>query len=643
MSRHRNVRKLNYDEERDDAIDEDFHRYSISTDDDSVSCGSIEQQYIFQRNGKGADSDGRVGFALSDYIEEEGAGMDAADYRLVDDDIIAPTARQRKAAEKHRQQKQSKSDEKNDGGVDIKNNNDRLDTGPVQMGTSKAQVGGSQKQDPLRLPEVENLRVAETTVGKQASNKGTSRGTIPSVASCKRLTALEAAQSAPVSKPKIKKRTEGSKPTINLVIVGHVDVGKSTLMGHLLYKLGDVDDRTMRKYKQESAKTGKGSFAFAWVLDDTQEERERGVTMDIARNTFDTEHRRIAILDAPGHRDFIPNMITGAAEADAAVLVVNASRGEFESGFDQGGQTREHAVLLRSLGVGELLVAVNKLDTIEWSQQRFDELSARLKTFLRKQAGFPNVRFVPVSGLFGINLTQPPADDHPLRKWYTGPTLLQLIDELKVPERAEDRPFRAIINDIFKGSATSLTVSARIEAGSLENGEKVYIMPNADAVTVKSITVSDNSSANGVCFAGDQVSIVLNATSTIEPDSISGGHVLCRGGTECLVPGKRYLVRIVLFNVVVPIIKGSRAELFAHSLCEPCTVTRLRAVLDKATGEVVKRKPRCLTKNMSGVVELETQHAICLEAYSDFKTLGRITLRDGGQTIAAGIIEQRLG
>ncbi|VDM95359.1 unnamed protein product [Thelazia callipaeda] len=440
--------------------------------------------------------------------------------------------------------------------------------------------------------------------------------------SSSRLVALNAARNA-------------VKPTVNLIVVGHVDAGKSTLMGHFLYQLGGINERIMHKYKQESAKRGKASFAYAWILDDTQEERERGVTMDVARTSFETEHRKILVLDAPGHKDFIPNMITGNSYADAGILVVNATHGEFETGFDFGGQTREHTILLRSLGVGELLVAVNKLDTVEWSQQRYDELRATLTSFLRKQASYTKVRFIPLSGLHGINLV----NIHPLLQWYKGPTLLQAIDELQVPAHSCDHPFRAVINNINKISSSAISVNIKIEAGFIECKEKVYIMPDVYHVIVK---VIETCSTKDIGFAGDNALVTLIPISSIESDSVSIGHVLCRGGEECLIPGKKYRVRVVVFDTAVPIFRGTKVELFAHCLVEPCTITHLIAELNKSTGQVIRQKPRMLTKNMSGVIEIVTERAVNLELYSVCKALGRVTFRRTGQTIAAGIIEQKV-
>ena len=204
--------------------------------------------------------------------------------------------------------------------------------------------------------------------------------------------------------------------------------------------------------------------------------------MDVAITKFQTTNRAFTLLDAPGHRDFIPNMISGAAQADVALLVVDSSPGEFESGFDLGGQTREHALLCRSLGVQQVAVVINKLDGIQWSQSRYDEISSKLIVFLQ-QAGFkkPKIAFIPCSGLMGENILERKSPE--LSAWYSGPTLVEHIDQFELPSRAIDRPFRMSITDIFKGgvgaggSSGAITVGGRIEQGAVQVGDPVMAMP----------------------------------------------------------------------------------------------------------------------------------------------------------------------
>uniref|UniRef100_A0A8I3W6R2 HBS1-like protein n=1 Tax=Callithrix jacchus TaxID=9483 RepID=A0A8I3W6R2_CALJA len=399
-------------------------------------------------------------------------------------------------------------------------------------------------------------------------------------------------------KVELEKR-QGGKQLLNLVVIGHVDAGKSTLMGHMLYLLGNVNKRTMHKYEQESKKAGKASFAYAWVLDETGEERERGVTMDVGMTKFETTTKVITLMDAPGHKDFIPNMITGAAQADVAVLVVDASRGEFEAGFETGGQTREHGLLVRSLGVTQLAVAVNKMDQVNWQQERFQEITGKLGHFL-KQAGFKesDVAFIPTSGLSGENLITR-SQSSELTKWYKGLCLLEQIDSFKPPQRSIDKPFRLCVSDVFKG-----------------------------------ITLHDE--PVDWAAAGDHVSLTLVGMDIIK---INVGCVFC-GPKEPIKACTRFRARILIFNIEIPITKGFPVLLHYQTVSEPAVIKRLISVLNKSTGEVTKKKPKFLTKGQNALVELQTQRPIALELYKDFKELGRFMLRYGGSTIAAGVVTE---
>lgn len=431
-----------------------------------------------------------------------------------------------------------------------------------------------------------------------------------------------------------KKERGEEKEQLYMVVIGHVDAGKSTLMGRLLCELGQVNQKVMHKYEQESRKLGKLSFMYAWVLDETGEERNRGITMDVGRFQFETKTKAVTLLDAPGHKDFIPNMISGAGQADVAVLVVDATRGEFESGFDHGGQTREHALLVRSLGVSQLAVAINKLDTVSWSQDRFDEIVKKLKAFL-KQAGFKDsdVTFVPCSGLTGQNLVNEPTEGG-LLQWYSGPCLLDVIDQFRVPDRPISKPFRFSINDIFKGTGTSFCVSGRVETGTLSVGDKVLICPNREIAVVKSLAIEEVPKT--VVFAGDQVTVTV---SGIEMQNVSIGNILCDPLSPVQVASK-FQARIVVFNVTVPITKGFSVVLHHQSLVEPVVVSKLISQLNKNTGELLKKHPRFLGNNTSALIEIQASRPIALELYSECKELGRIMLRIGGVTIAAGLITQ---
>ncbi|XP_066103878.1 HBS1-like protein isoform X1 [Saccopteryx bilineata] len=429
-------------------------------------------------------------------------------------------------------------------------------------------------------------------------------------------------------------KRQGGKQLLNLVVIGHVDAGKSTLMGHMLYLLGNVNKRTMHKYEQESKKAGKASFAYAWVLDETGEERERGVTMDVGMTKFETATKVITLMDAPGHRDFIPNMITGAAQADVAVLVVDASRGEFEAGFETGGQTREHGLLVRSLGVTQLAVAVNKMDQVNWQQERFQEITGKLGHFL-KQAGFKesDVAFIPTSGLSGENLITR-SQSSELTKWYKGLCLLEQIDSFKPPQRSIDKPFRLCVSDVFKDQGSGFCVTGRIEAGFIQTGDRLLAMPPNETCTAKGISLHDE--PVDWAAAGDHVSLTLVGMDIIK---INVGCIFC-GPKEPIKACTRFRARILIFNIEVPITKGFPVLLHYQTVSEPAVIKRLISVLNKSTGEVTKKKPKLLTKGQNALVELQTQRPVALELYKDFKELGRFMLRYSGSTIAAGVVTE---
>ncbi|KAL9125893.1 MAG: hypothetical protein Q9217_004966 [Psora testacea] len=413
-----------------------------------------------------------------------------------------------------------------------------------------------------------------------------------------------------------------AKNAANFVVIGHVDAGKSTLMGRLLHDLKVVDQRTVNKYRTEAEKIGKASFALAWVLDQGTEERERGVTIDIANHKFETEKTIFTILDAPGHRDFIPNMIAGASQADFAVLVIDASTGNFESGLK--GQTKEHALLVRSMGVQRVIVAVNKLDTIEWSRERFDEVSQQLFAFLTA-AGFPakNISFVPCSGLSGGNIVHKASD--PLAAWYTGPPLVSLLESSEPITRAIQKPLRLTIDDIFRGGVQNpISVSGRIDAGTVQIGDRILILPVSKTATVKGLDVDKEPAEWAV--AGQNV--VLHLTD-IEAKHLRSGDVIClpSASIQCV---KNFTVKLLAFEHIMPM----HCEIHRGRLHAPGRISKLEAVLDKASGAAVKgRKPKLVKPGNVARIVVEVEDAIPLENGS------RVILRAGGETVGAGLVE----
>ncbi|KAH3765491.1 Hsp70 subfamily B suppressor 1 [Pelomyxa schiedti] len=427
-----------------------------------------------------------------------------------------------------------------------------------------------------------------------------------------------------------------AKEAISLVTVGHVDAGKSTTMGHLLCLLGHVSAQTMHRYERDSAAVGKGSFAYAWVLDAHATERARGVTTDVAVTHLETPKHRVTLLDAPGHRDFVPNMISGASQADAALLVVHAGTGEFEAGFMGDGQTREHALLTRSLGITQLIVAVNQMDKVSWSKERYDQITTALTGFLRK-AGFRDnaYKFVPISGLSGENLVK--RVEPKLSAWYNGPTLVECIDQLNVSERARESPFRLSASDVYK-VGSGICVGGKIDTGIVGVNDKLLILPSNELVTVKSIWSSQLQTE--VSGAGENVDLTLHGA---ELTALSVGSVLCDPASRIPLV-RRFIAQILTFTLDIPITNGMQAILYAHNLSASVTISRLCCIIDRATGTVTHKRPRALSEQVTAEVEISVDASVslCLDEYSACKSLGRFTLRAAGKTIAGGVIKKIL-
>jgi len=393
-------------------------------------------------------------------------------------------------------------------------------------------------------------------------------------------------------------------------------------MGRLLYDLGEVDERTIERYRKEAEKIGKSSFALAWVLDQGTEERSRGVTIDIATNKFETDKTSFTILDAPGHRDFIPNMIAGAAQADFAVLVVDASTGSFESGLK--GQTKEHALLVRSMGVQRLIVAINKLDTVNWSEERFTEIENQVSAFLTA-AGFQakNIAFIPCSGLQGDNIAR--HSSVPEAVWYKGRTLVEELDNSEPVARALTKPLRLTIGDVFRGGVQNpLSISGRIEAGTLQVGDALLAQPSSEKCFIKGIEIYNENTDWAV--AGQNVTVHL---SGIEEQHLKVGDVLCSPSSP-IRNIKEFTAKVLAFEFITPM----QIDIHRGRLHTAGRVKEIVSVLDKATGAVVgKKRPKIVKPGQVARVVIELEMAVPLEAP------GRVVLRSNGATIAAGLLE----
>jgi len=465
---------------------------------------------------------------------------------------------------------------------------------------------------------------------------------------------------------------------LSLVILGHVDAGKSTLTGRLLLSLNHVSQRLLQKYQKAATSIGKSSFALAWFTDEDDSERERGVTIDIGTKFAKTEKFDFTILDAPGHKDFIPNMISGTASADCGLLVVAATTGEFEAGFARGGdasysggQTREHIVLSRGLGVTQFVVAVNKLDAAEpaWCQERFEHIKSMVLDFL-KQNGFKEARitFIPVSGLTGVNISNSDkVEDEDgwkaLKKWYKGPTLLEALDGFSPAKRGYEKPLRAIVTDV-SSEGKHVNVRGRVVQGFIQSGDNVVVLPVGDDANVvrvergkaaqegsspysfaspsptTSSSTSNEAQLDGIALAGDTVELTL---ANIDSARLMTGCVICHPHPS-LRPKveQRFEARIsIMERLAVPIIRGSSVLLHMHSIDVPAVLNKLVSSEKRGDGKP-RQNPRVLTGGVTATVEITLSERLVIEESNECKALGRFVLRRGGDTIAVGLIDKVL-
>ncbi|PHJ16172.1 elongation factor tu [Cystoisospora suis] len=496
--------------------------------------------------------------------------------------------------------------------------------------------------EPIEETETSTEPPADTPVSVTgvAATASPSPGATTDVVSAK-AAAKEAAAAAS------RKAAPDSRPHLNVVFIGHVDAGKSTTCGNILYLTGGVDERTIEKYEKEAKEKNRESWFLAFVMDINEEERQKGKTVEVGRAYFSTPNRRFTLLDAPGHKAFVPNMIEGAAQADVGVLIISARKGEFETGFEKGGQTREHALLAKTLGVNQLVVAVNKMDepTCGWSQARFEEIEKKLTPFL-KSCGFnpaKDLSFIPISGLQGQNLkdhvSRPGTKAYdPRASWYgtDRPSLFELFDSLSPPDRKEDDPLRVPILDGYKDNG--VIALGKVEAGTLTPGMNCILMPNKNKVKVLGVYIEDDE----VAYAkpGENVRIKLLG---VEEDQLGNGMMLCPVADPCPVVssfvGRLGIVELLEHRPLIT--AGYSCVLHAHTAREEVTLIKLLEVVDKKT----KRKkcnPQFVKNDCMVTVEISLQNPVCLEEFEKMAQLGRFTLRDEGKTIGIGRVLQIL-
>lgn len=417
-----------------------------------------------------------------------------------------------------------------------------------------------------------------------------------------------------------------------MIVTGHIDNGKSTTMGHMLVDLGLIDERTIASHAAESEKTGKGdTFKYAWVMDNIKDERERGITIDLAFQKFETPKYFFTLIDAPGHRDFIKNMITGASEADCAVLVLSAKEGETDTAIAPGGQAREHAFLLRTLGVGQLIVAINKMDDNNYSEQAFKVAKEKAEKLI-KSVGYKleNVPILPISGWKGDNLVK--KSDN--MKWWTGKTLLETFDEFKLPEKPVGKPLRIPVQDVYTITGVGTVPVGRVETGVAKAGMKIIVMPSGALGEIK--TIETHHTQMESAEAGDNIGFNLRG---IEKKDLKRGDVI---GTPDSPPNvaKEFRAQIIVIHHPTAIAPGYTPVMHAHTCQVAATIVAFESKINPQTGAEEEKDPKFLKAGDSAIVRIRPVRPIPIETFQDFPELGRFALRDMGATIAAGVVKE---
>jgi len=421
---------------------------------------------------------------------------------------------------------------------------------------------------------------------------------------------------------------------INLVVVGHVDAGKSTTTGHLIYKCGGIDKRTIEKFEKEAKEMGKSSFKYAWVLDKLKAERERGITIDIALWKFETQKYYFTIIDAPGHRDFIKNMITGTSQADVAILVIASGTGEFEAGIAKNGQTREHALLAYTLGVKQMIVLVNKMDdkSVNWSEARFNEIKNEVSNFVKKIGYNPEtIPFVPISGWLGDNMLEKSSN----LPWYKGPTLLEALDNITPPKRPSDKPLRIPLQDVYKIGGIGTVPVGRVETGILKPGMVVTFAPAMITTEVKSVEMHHESMESA--SPGDNVGFNIK---NVAVKDIRRGFVCGDSKNDPPAETESFTAQVIVLNHPGLIHAGYAPVLDCHTAHIACKFHELLTKVDRRSGKELEKEPKNIKSGDAAIVKLLPSKPMVVETFTEYPPLGRFAVRDMRQTVAVGVIKE---
>mmetsp|Transcript_11064 Transcript_11064/g.18073 ORF Transcript_11064/g.18073 Transcript_11064/m.18073 type:complete len:441 (+) Transcript_11064:72-1394(+) len=418
---------------------------------------------------------------------------------------------------------------------------------------------------------------------------------------------------------------------VSIVVIGHVDAGKSTTTGHLIYKCGGIDKRTIEKFEKEAAEMGKQSFKYAWVLDNLKAERERGITIDIALWKFESPKFSFTVIDAPGHRDFIKNMITGTSQADVAVLVIDSAPGGFEGGWAAEGQTREHALLAFTLGVKQMVVALNKMDSCQYSESRYNDIKEEVSAYLKKVGYKPaKINFVPISGWVGDNMLEK-SENMP---WYKGPTLLDALDNVNAPKRPTDKPLRLPLQDVYKIGGIGTVPVGRVETGIIKPGMQCCFAPTGLVSEVKSVEMHHESLKEAV--PGDNVGFNCKNVSVKE---IKRGYVASNNADDPAKGADSFTAQVIIMSHPGQIQNGYCPVLDCHTAHIATKFQNIDEKIDRRTGKAMETNPKFVKNGDACIVTLVPTKPMVVEEFAAYPPLGRFAVRDMRQTVAVGVIK----
>ncbi|PSK36403.1 eukaryotic peptide chain release factor GTP-binding subunit [Candidozyma pseudohaemuli] len=500
-----------------------------------------------------------------------------------------------------------------------------------------------------KKPEAKEEKKESTPAPTPAPAKSASSSTVASKAASKAATPAATKESTPTPSAEAVVRQQedevdeevikdmfGGKDHLSIIFMGHVDAGKSTMGGNILFLTGAVDKRTVDKYEREAKDAGRQGWYLSWVMDTNKEERSDGKTIEVGKAYFETDKRRYTILDAPGHKMYVSEMIGGASQADVGILVISARKGEYETGFEKGGQTREHALLAKTQGVNKIVVVVNKMDdaTVGWSEDRYKDCTTKVAQFL-KGIGYQkdDILFMPVSGYTGAGLKdRVDPKDCP---WYEGPSLLEFLDNMKTANRFINAPFMLPIAAKMKDMGC--VVEGKVESGHVKKNSSLLMMPNRTSVEVSNI-YNETEQEVDTALCGEQIRMKIKG---VEEEDVAPGYVLTSPKNPVRTVTK-FEAQIAIVELKSILSNGFSCVMHLHTAVEEVTFLELKHKLEKGTNRKSKKAPPFAKKGMKIIAVLETPEPVCAETYNDYQQLGRFTLRDQGVTIAIGKITKLL-